>query len=75
MNDYNRSYTIGDVSVSETSSIMVTDVYDPFQLHKYGEGLQSGNGTPDFGKSRLFLGAARGAFLQEPSAIGLPGGR
>lgn len=58
MNDYNRSYTIGDVSVSESSSIMVTDVYDPFQLNLYGEGLQSGNGSAIEGKSRLFLGAS-----------------
>lgn len=54
MNDYNRSYTIGDVSVTESSSVMVTDVYDPFQLQKYGEGLQAGNGNENHGNSRLF---------------------
>jgi len=54
MNDYSRSYTIGDVSVSESSSVTVTDVYDPFQLGAYGEGLQGGNGTDSAGQSRLF---------------------
>lgn len=54
MNDYNRSYTIGDVSVTESSSVIVTDVYDPFALNSYGEGLQAGNGTADKGQSRLF---------------------
>lgn len=73
MNDYNRSYTIGDVSVSESSSMTVTDVYDPFQLALYGEGLQGGNGGRDTGKSRMFLGAitSRSAF-PTPSAQGLP---
>ena len=72
MNDYNRSYTIGDVSVSESSSIMVTDVYDPFQLSLYGEGLQSGNGDPAEGKSRLFLGAsANPNSFSTPEAIAL----
>ena len=55
MNDYNRSYTIGDVSVTESSSMIITDVYDPFQLGLYGEGLQAGNGTTSAGQSRLFL--------------------
>ncbi len=54
MNDYNRSYTIGDVSVTESSSVIVTDVYDPFQINGYGEGMQSGNGNEDRGQSRLF---------------------
>jgi len=53
MNDYNRSYTIGDVSVTESSSMMITDVYDPFSVG-YGEALQSGNGTTNAGQSRLF---------------------
>jgi hypothetical protein len=55
MNSYSRSYTIGDVSVSESSDIMVTDVYDPFELNQYGEGLQGGNGAANVGQSRLFL--------------------
>ena len=75
MNDYNRSYTIGDVSVSESSSIMVTDVYDPFQLRLYGEGLQAGNGSDIKGKSRLFLGATANPPAQSaiPAGAGLPG--
>jgi len=62
MNDYNRSYTIGDVSVTESSSVIITDVYDPFRLSEYGEGLQSGNGTSDLGQSRLFSSGAASLF-------------
>jgi len=56
MNDYNRSYTIGDVSVTETSAVIITDVYDPFELSGYGEGMSTGNGANDLGTSRLFNG-------------------
>jgi len=64
MNDYNRSYTIGDVSVTESSSMMITDVYDPFHGSSggYGEGLSSGNGAANaYGSSRLFT-AGQGGF-------------
>lgn len=57
MNDYNRSYTIGDVSVTESSGLIITDVYDPFSLGGYGEGMVTGNGSQEAGTSRLFNAA------------------
>jgi len=67
MNDYNRSYTIGDVSVTESSSMMITDVYDPFAVQYYGESMDTGNGALNAGQSRLF----RAFENQLPSTAGL----
>lgn len=58
MNDYGRSYAIGDVSVAESAGMIITDVYDPLNVNFYGEGFDGGNGTFTQGKSRLFSAGA-----------------
>jgi len=57
MNEYGRSFGIADVSVTESTTLTITDVYDPYQIGAgvYGEAIQGGNGFTDAeGKSRLF---------------------
>ena len=75
MNDYNRSYTIGDVSVTETSAVIITDVYDPFSLGGYGEGMVTGNGAQNAGTSRLFNASlATGGGVPSPTTFQRAGG-
>lgn len=57
MNEYGRSFGIADVSVTESTTLTITDVYDPYAVGTgvYGEGTQGGNGgSYTNGKSRLF---------------------
>ena len=45
MNSYARAYGIGDVSVNETTDLIVTDVYEPGRQAEYGEDLDGFNTT------------------------------